>query len=65
MLSESERALRYLAHAMREAAVRANRPDVAAKAGEIMAMLGEPDPAAQSDGRTANIVIRILDGLGL
>ena len=58
-----------LARELRDAALAADRPDVAAKADEAIALVtGAADPAGSGDARKAgdngNPVIRILDGLG-
>jgi hypothetical protein len=55
-----------LALALREAATRARRPDVGAKADEIVALLGPVDDAASGQERSdkGNVIVRILDGLG-
>ena len=62
-----------LARDLRDAAVNAERPDVAAKAEEAIALLTGPDGAAggpgdaaagREGGGSANTVVRILDGLG-
>ena len=50
---------------LKQAAVRAGRPDVAAKADEAIALLGdagEDQPQMRSD--VGNAVLKILDGLG-
>jgi hypothetical protein len=55
---------------LKQAAVRAGRPDVAAKADEAIALLtsadnpidGEDQPDKRND--VGNAVLRILDGLG-
>ena len=62
-------ALLMLARELRDAAVNADRPDVAARAEEAIALLtGTPDApaerAAATGGDKGNTVIRILDGLG-
>ena len=55
-----------LARELRDAAVTAGRPDVAARAEEAIALItgttDSGDPA--HDGDKGNTVIRILDGLG-
>ncbi|WP_433293537.1 hypothetical protein ACQP2F_30855 [Actinoplanes sp. CA-030573] len=62
--------LAALATRLREAAVQAGRLDVAEKADDALALLGEPcAPAAQGDRKrerrdTGNAIIRTLDGLG-
>jgi hypothetical protein len=63
--AEAERLL-TLALALREAATRARRPDVGAKADEIIALLGPIDEAAPERGSSdkGNTIVRILDGLG-
>jgi len=55
-----------LARDLRDAAVNAERPDVAAKAEEAIALLTGPGDAAagREGGGGANTVVRILDGLG-
>ena len=62
-------ALLMLARELRDAAVNAGRPDVAAKAEEAIALITGPLDAAAGgraarDGDKANTVVRILDGLG-
>jgi hypothetical protein len=62
--AEAERLL-TLALALREAATRARRPDVGAKADEIIALLGPNEAAAErGSGDKGNTIVRILDGLG-
>ncbi|HET6534492.1 MAG TPA: hypothetical protein VFH03_28260 [Actinoplanes sp.] len=55
--------LAELARRLRDAAVEAGRPDVAAKAGEAIALLSGKTEAANEPDR-ANTVVRFLDGLG-
>jgi hypothetical protein len=58
--------LAALALELREAATRAGRPDVAAKADEALALLAEAgSPPQQGRSDTANAILRTLDGLGL
>ena len=66
-----------LAVEMKKVAVRADRPAIAAKADEVIALVRDAsDPVDRGDGKTsgeaktsrdekANAVIRLLDGLGL
>jgi hypothetical protein len=66
--NESSAAAHLLASAVRlkEAAVRAGRLDVAAKADEALALIAieaREQPPARGDA--ANAVLKILDGLGL
>ena len=52
---------------LKQAAVRAGRPDVAAKAAEAVTLLGESpvdDQDRDQRGEVGNAVLRILDGLG-
>ena len=58
-----------LARELKDAALAADRPDVAAKADEaIVLLMGEADSSGATEGQQdsdkANAVIRILDGLG-
>jgi hypothetical protein len=60
-------ALLALAKQFRDAASTAGRPDVVAKIDEaILLLAGTNDPASHRDSgdNKANVVIRILDGLG-
>jgi hypothetical protein len=63
-------ALIALAEKLRDVAVRAGRPDVAAKAKEALLILGRADGSADDAGSErppndkANAFLRILDGLG-
>jgi hypothetical protein len=62
-------ALLTRARELRDAAVNADRPDVAAKAEEAIALIaGAHDAAADREavtgGDKGNTVIRVLDGLG-
>jgi hypothetical protein len=52
-----------LARRLRDAAVEAGRPDVAAKAGEALALLSG-DTKADDKPDKGNTVVRFLDGLG-
>lgn len=56
--------LRALAAALKRAAVRAGRPDVAAKTDEILALLKDPGEQKPVRGDAGNTVVKILDGLG-
>jgi hypothetical protein len=51
---------------LRQAAIRAERPDVAAKVDEVIALLAVvEDPAdGKERGDAGNTVLKILDGLG-
>jgi hypothetical protein len=55
--------LAELARRLRDAAAEAGRPDVAAKAGEALALLSGETKATDEPDR-ANTVVRFLDGLG-
>jgi regulator of sirC expression with transglutaminase-like and TPR domain len=57
-----EAVLRALAEQLRDVAVRAGRPDVAARAQEALTLLGPVQEEQRKDA--ANVVVRILDGLG-
>ena len=52
-----------LAEKLRDVAAEAGRPDVAAKAEEAMTLVSRPAGSNQESDK-ANVVIRILDGLG-
>jgi hypothetical protein len=55
-----------LAIALRDGALEENRADVAAKAEEVVALLGgERDASRGGSRRIGDTVTRILDGLGL
>ena len=61
--------LMMLARELRDAAVKADRPDVAAKAEEAIALMTSAqdtaaDRGAATGGDQGSTVIRILDGLG-
>ena len=66
----SPAALLMLARELRDAAVRAGRTDVAARADEAIALITTTNRPAGTekvarDGDKANVVVRVLDGLGL
>jgi hypothetical protein len=71
-VEESSTAAYLLASAvhLQQAAVRAGRPDVAARADEVIALLADADnpidgkdqPRARNDA--GNAILKILDGLG-
>lgn len=61
---ESDRALLTLAKQFRDAATAAGRPDVVAKIDEAILLLADSEETPEPRER-ANIVLRILDGLGL
>ncbi|WP_067499469.1 hypothetical protein [Actinoplanes sp. TFC3] len=61
----SDDSLVKLAAQLRETAVQADRPDVAAKAEDIILLLGaDRIPAAERRTDKADMVQRILNGLG-
>ncbi|WP_250003861.1 hypothetical protein [Actinoplanes sp. M2I2] len=59
---EQERLLMLAKH-LREAAEAAGRTDVVAKVDDLVLMIADAEPPA-AQGKT-NVVLRILDGLGL
>jgi hypothetical protein len=64
---QHDAALVALAQELRDVAVRAGRPDVAAKAQEAIGLIGRAETSAdekQDRQDTSNTVVRILDGLG-
>ena len=60
---EADRALLTLAKQFRDAATAAGRADVVAKIDEAILLLAEPEEIPGPRDR-ANVVLRILDGLG-
>lgn len=60
---EVDAVLLALAEKLRDVAAEAGRQDVATKAREAMALVDRP-ATGQPESDKANVVIRILDGLG-
>ena len=61
---QQSHALLALAKQFRDAAVQAGRDDVVAKIDDTILLLAPPSERPRSSGDKANVVLRILDGLG-